>query len=167
VTVSDLAPLHYHVDGATLAELRASLRARRPIDSRQVPHHAITRWHAEWGFRARRARGTCKLHAIGVTLTIGQTLPVRTPQPDDAAAVVEHWDRYERALREHEAGHRNAALHAAAAIATELAALSAPTCAGLAAEANERGHAIRAAHIAIEAEYDRATRHGALTGASL
>jgi predicted secreted Zn-dependent protease len=167
VTVTELAPFLYDVDGATLVDLRANLKARRPIDRRGVPHHAITRWHASWQFTSRRSRGTCRLNAITVTLTIAQTFPRRVPHPAADAALVTRWDGYERGLRAHEAGHRNVALHAAATIAAELAALSAPTCDELAAAANARGQAIRAAHIAIEAEYDAATRHGATTGALL
>ena len=167
VTLTLLAPFIYDVEGATLAEVRASLKARRPIDSRGVPHHAITRWNASWEFKLRRTRGVCRLHAIAVTLTIGQTFPRRVPHDSADAALVARWDSYERFLRVHEAGHRSVALHAAAAIATELATLSAPTCDELASAANSRGQAIRAAHILIEEEYDLATRHGATTGALL
>jgi predicted secreted Zn-dependent protease len=167
LAVTELAPAFYDVEGATLTDVRASLKARRPVDRSGIPHHAITRWHADWKFKLRRTRGACRLHAIAVTLTITQTLPRRAPHPTADAAMVERWDRYERALRAHEAGHRNAALNAATTIATELAALSAPACDGLVDEANRRGQAIREAHIAIEVDYDRATRHGATTGALL
>ena len=78
------------------------------------------------------------------------------------------FDRYLRALSDHEQGHVQIGRDAAHAIDQGIRQMpAAPDCATLEREANALGHRLLQDHVTHEKQYDQSTRHGATQGARL
>lgn len=95
---------YYRVEGATLEELRAALRKNGPVDQAGVSRDAHAGWHMTWRW-PRRADGSPDFGAVVVRCTARVTLPRWEPTPETDARVVREWDRYLRAIMNHERRH--------------------------------------------------------------
>jgi len=95
---------YYSVEGATLDELRAALRKYGPVDSGGVPRDAFAGWHMTWRW-SRRADGSPDFASVVVECTGKVRLPQwSSPKGTDTFLVAE-WNRYLRAVMDHERRH--------------------------------------------------------------
>ena len=146
--------------------LRKALNAATPIAVDGQRFHGYTRWNVRWTFRWwREASGRCAITEVTTRLHTEVQLPeLQAASPEQQAA----FDRYLRALSDHEQGHVQIGRDAAQAIDQGIRQMpAAPDCATLEREANALGHRLLQDHVAREKQYDQSTRHGATQGARL
>jgi predicted secreted Zn-dependent protease len=155
----------YDVEGTTAQEIRRDLNRRGPLSHGQR-FDARTEWNVRWRFDLEPRDESCRATRPRVDLDVLVTLP-RWRQPTDApASLVERWQRYLRALENHEEGHAAIGASAADEIRAALAQLPpAPTCDEAERRANRAGQEIVGAHNRRDEEYDEQTDHGATQGA--
>ena len=146
--------------------LRQALWAATPITVDGQRFHGYTRWNVRWTFRWwREASGRCVITEVTTRLHTEAQLPeLQAASPEQQAA----FDRYLRALSDHEQGHVQIGRDAAQNIDQGIRQMpAAPDCATLEREANALGHRLLQDHVAREKQYDQRTRHGATQGARL
>lgn len=146
--------------------LRQALQAATPIvvDGRRF--HGYTRWNVRWNYRWwREASGRCRITEVTTRLTTEVQLPqLRGATPPQQAS----FDRYLRALSQHEQCHVQVGRDAAQAIDQGIARLpAAADCATLERQADALGRRLLQEHVEREQQYDRDTGHGTSQGARL
>jgi predicted secreted Zn-dependent protease len=147
------AEVRYDVTGATVEEIRTSLR-RSSAEALPGGVTGYHRWDIKWTYRYARAGVYCELSDIGIDLNSTITLP-EWHRPDEAdPAVVATWDEYMADLRGHEYGHRVLAYQAAREIRRALDRLRVEDCAFIVNEARRVGEAILEQHRERNAEFD-------------
>jgi predicted secreted Zn-dependent protease len=156
----------YPVQVAPGQTLRQALQAATPIvvDGRRF--HGYTRWDVRWNYRWwREASGRCRITEVTTRLTTEVQLPqLRGATPPQQAS----FDRYLRALSQHEQGHVQVGRDAAQAIDQGIARLpAAADCATLERQADALGRRLLQEHVEREKQYDRDTGHGTSQGARL
>lgn len=156
----------YPVPIAPGQTLRQALQAATPIvvDGRRF--HGYTRWNVRWNYRWwREASGRCAITEVTTRLTTEVQLPeLHGATPAQQAT----FDRYLRALSQHEQGHIQVGRDAAQAIDQGIARLPAASdCATLERDANALGRRLLQEHVEREKQYDRDTGHGTSQGARL
>lgn len=158
---------YYAVTGATVREIHHSLRESRPW-KREGGHDASTIWKVTWRFNTTYNGSVCRVAGFSTTASITITLP-RWAAPTNAADTVKaEWDRYIKALGQHEFGHAQFALLAAAEMQKRVKELgSDASCDSLKQRINGLCDAIVQSHKQLELAYDQRTEHGATQGARL
>jgi predicted secreted Zn-dependent protease len=158
---------YYSVAGATLREIHASLRSNRPWKS-NAQHDGYTRWQVDWNFAVRTIGNKCRLTSFNTRTTIAITLP-RWAAPTNATEEVRQaWQRYITALGQHEAGHGQMALAAAAEMHKRAKESGEDAnCDALRQKINSLGQTILEQYQARDQQYDERTRHGVTQGAVL
>ena len=154
------------VDAQSGESLRQTLNRATPIAVTGQRFHGYTRWNVRWTFRWwREASGRCAITEVTTRLHTEVQLPeLQAASPEQQAA----FDRYLRALSDHEQGHVQIGRDAAQAIDQGIRQMpAAPDRATLEREANALGHRLLQDHVAREKQYDQSTRHGATQGARL
>jgi predicted secreted Zn-dependent protease len=157
----------YQITGATLPELRQSIRQTRPWKDRNH-FDGWTEWKIEWRFNIVQAEGGWRCNSFTTTTTLKTTLPQWRP-PSDASPTVKHlWLRYITALGQHEAGHAQLALAAAAEQHRRVKEIGIePDAATLKKKINDLARSIVDDCQRKNEEYDRRTQHGVSQGAFL
>jgi predicted secreted Zn-dependent protease len=157
---------YYDIEGRTAAELRQQMNIFGVAWTNGNIYDAYTAWDVKWNYRYRLTDDGCSISSIVATLNVEFRLPRwvnRTSGPD---ALKMKWDAYIRSLRQHENGHKDIGVQAAAAIESSVAELEpAATCDNLAEKANQLGRRIISEHAAKEIEYDTRTNFGETQGA--
>ena len=129
-------------------------------------YDSLTSWHVKWDYGYDRAPQACTPASFRATVEIIFRYPewVRTdgaPQP-----LVAKWDSYMKNLINHENGHRDMAVQAAAELSRAVAELPpASNCAELDREVRELCRLRMKKLKENEYEYDAATNHGLTQGA--
>jgi predicted secreted Zn-dependent protease len=149
---------YYDVGGATPAQIRARLNARRPTSPDGCSCDAFTRWTFRWNWPGYGGAG-CDLSKAVVSLRVTVSFPRWTHPRAASAALAAAWSRYARALARHEQGHVD---YAVARYPAVVRAIKRGTCGSADAAAQAQLTLIRK----HDAAYDAATRHGATQGAS-
>src|SRR5438093_2422362 len=106
---------YYTVAGATIREIHQSLAQARPWKNKSSVD-GQTEWHVEWRFNVAPAGSICRCTFFTTTTTITLTLPRWTAPANAPVEVKTNWQRYITALGQHEAGHAQLALDAAAGL---------------------------------------------------
>jgi len=158
---------YYAVIGATLPEVRQSMRQNRPWKEK-FDLDGMTEWQVTWQFSVMATAGGCRCSSFSTQTSIVVTMP-RWFTPTNAPDTVKDiWRNYAKALAEHEAGHAGIALAAASEIQRRVQTLGEGTdCASLKQQINSLGQQVIEEHRKQDREYDTSTRHGATQGASL
>jgi predicted secreted Zn-dependent protease len=156
---------YYDIRGNNADELAAQMKARGPHEAGQPIFFGRTHWKINWKFNFRSQSGTCAMNDIKISVHVEQTLPQWNATAESPSKLVERWEHFLGALKEHENGHRDFALRAADQIAAGLAKISGPaSCAGMTARANQLGNEIIHSVQAEEIRYDDKTQHGKAQG---
>ena len=156
----------YDVSGGSVAELRASIRQNGPTGEDGKRADAITSWTQSLRYRAIKTEAGCAVAALETRVEIVVTLP-RWSTRQVGTYLSELWDRYIAALDRHEQGHVDLAHRAATTIHQRLLRLTAPTCPKLDELINSTRRALLDEMEQEQAEFDRATKHGAADGVQL
>jgi predicted secreted Zn-dependent protease len=158
---------YYTVTGTDLRALHASLEQARPWKDKAT-FAGMTDWRLDWRYQVEPSEGACRCVSFTTTLTITTTLPRWAP--GDAAAappeVKEAWDRFIKALGEHEYGHARLALAALADVHHKVKGLgSDPDCRALGRRIDATAQKALDEHRQRDRDFDLKTRHGANQGA--
>lgn len=153
----------YDVEGASDAEILASIRRRSPIretgtDGRALD--AFTRWRIDWRYRFSQRGSSCRFTNVTVSADLTTTLWRWRPQHEASPALIASWRRRATVLREHEDGHTNYTLRGAVAIFSALRPMQAPTCDALRDKADAEGQRILNQVRDANRRYDELTEHG-------
>jgi predicted secreted Zn-dependent protease len=158
---------YYAVTGATLPEIRRSMRQNRPWKEK-FNLDGMTEWKVTWQFGVMPTPGGCRCSSFVIQTSIAVTMPrwfMPTNTPDTVKQI---WKKYALALAQHEAGHAAIALAAAADLRKRLPELGEGTdCTTLKTRINEMGRQVIEEHRKRDKDYDEQTKHGATQGASL
>ena len=149
---------YYDVSGSSIREIRRSMRRNRPP---QVELDALT----EWSLRARCSpspfQGAYRCAGFNTTLAIRITLPRWTPPEGASDFVKEAWGSYITALTEHELGHAQFALSAAAELHRQVREMGTyPSPEAVQSQVQSLVMSITEEFKQREEEYDRLTNHG-------
>jgi predicted secreted Zn-dependent protease len=156
---------YYAVKGESLREIHQSLRQARPW---KAGHDGFTVWSVSWRFSTTMGRSVCRMSAFGTTATITITLP-RWVAPTNATDLLKtEWDRYIKALGQHEYGHAQFALAAAGEIHKRVKeAGEDANCESLKQRINGLCESTVQKYKGMDETYDQRTEHGATQGARL
>ena len=158
---------HYYTasadDDSTLLQI---LNNATPITQNNHRYHGYTKWYVKWRYRwHEQPNGRCKITSVNTSIT-GD---IQLPKLENAnAEQQERFDRYIKALNEHELGHYNLGKEAGEKIDQYISELpEMPTCKILEKTANDFGYQTLDEYRAIEKQYDADTQHGKTQGAWL
>jgi predicted secreted Zn-dependent protease len=156
---------YYTVTGSTVEELRRELNARGPIGESGHRSEGNTRSQMRWSYDFVVRNGICITTQTSLDVEIRMTLP-RWEHPDYLNYVLTgHWDRYSKALRKHEDGHRYRAEATAREIRRVLAAEPGEKdCQALQRRLDAKAGALLASLRLAQARYDSDTDNGAKQG---
>jgi predicted secreted Zn-dependent protease len=155
----------YAVAGTTADEIRINMNRLRPALKNGRRLDAFTDWQVRHEYRHSSTAEQCTLTSFTTTVDVVTTLPRWSGNRADTA-LAQRWDRYRRALEEHERGHAQIGIRAAEAIQSELSKVPPhATCADLQNVIESRAEAILQGAREEEADYDRRTKHGTAQGA--
>jgi predicted secreted Zn-dependent protease len=157
---------YYNVMGATIRDIHESLAQARPWKNKSSMD-GQTQWHVEWRFNVAPAGSICRCTFFTTTTTITVTLPRWTAPANAAAEVKTNWQRYITALGQHEAGHAQLALDAAAGLEKQNKTAESGDCDSLRRKINSQCNATIEEYRRREKDYDERTRHGVTQGAVL
>ena len=158
---------YYPVTGATLPEIRQSMRQNRPWKER-LDLDGMTDWKVTWQFSVASTANGCRCSSFGTQTTITVTMPRWFPPTNAPDTLKQIWQKYAVALAQHEAGHGAIALAAAAEVKRRIQAIGeGGDCASLKQQINALGHQVIEEHRRRDKEYDASTRHGTTQGATL
>ena len=158
---------YYTITGATLGEIRQSLRQSRPWKNKSTVD-GMTDWRIEWRYQVAPSNGACQCSSVTTKTTITTTLPHWKAPTNAPPAVTNAWVRYFTALAKHEAGHAQLALDAVAEQHQRIHELTEePDCATLRKRINDLAGQIVDDYRKRDKEYDQRTDHGVKQGAVL
>jgi predicted secreted Zn-dependent protease len=155
---------YYELAGTTEEALREEIRSLRV--ARGMRSYGDTQWQIRTTYDFATSENDCRPTRVDVLLELRVTLPrLRSPGAlsDDERA---DWQRFVRALRSHEAGHKQIAVECAEQVATALAAVPRMRCDALGDAMQSVTEEVTSTCHAHDAEYDLRTRHGAAEGAT-
>lgn len=129
-------------------------------------YDSVTDWHVKWDYDYDSAPRTCSADSFTVSVDITFRYPKWARTDDVPGPLAAKWDNYMKSLVEHETGHRDMAVKAAAELSRAVAGLPpAPTCAELDRAVRSLCHERLKKLNADAKEYDETTRHGSVQGA--
>lgn len=160
----DTRYVFYDVEGSNALELHLSMRRNGPLaNGRRV--FGLARSNVRWNARWRNLGGRCTVTALDVRLDAEIRLPRWRPPPEASPELVAYWNRFVRALAEHEAGHIAWDADAARELRNRLRRQSAPTCSLLDRQLSLEANRIIADYRERNRRYQQTTRGGGTQGA--
>jgi len=158
---------YYSVRGDTAQELRQQLDTHGVAEADGKRYDAITHWDVTWHLHYKTCEGGCAIESVGTTVHVVMTLPRWEDFSNGPWALQDEWNRYMRALLEHETGHQEHAVMAAREIEQAISRLD--PC-GTPREIETQAHGLASEilekYVVIEREYDARTSHGLAQGAT-
>ncbi|HLT48502.1 MAG TPA: DUF922 domain-containing protein [Rubricoccaceae bacterium] len=159
-----LEVVYYDVQGRSEQDLlQAMLRQGPSWEGHR--YFGLTQSEVRYTYWKQESVTGCVLSNIAVYLKITVTLPRWQPTPGTPYAMERNWRQFERALRNHEDGHRRLAEEEAEMIRRMLTGLRAPSCAGVDALAEQQAAQIQQSYGGLNRAYDERTEHGRSQGA--
>lgn len=157
---------YYTVGGSTLREIRQSIDRARPWKGKG-DFDGLTVWQIRWQTTLTPTRDECRF-TFSTQTSIAITLP-RWLAPTNAPATVRGaWQRYIKALEQHEIGHGQFALAAAAEMHQRARNVDAdPDCENVRRTLNTLARSVTEEYRQKEREYDQRTGHGLKQGVVL
>lgn len=156
---------YYAVKGESLREIHQSLRQGRPW---KASHDGFTMWSVSWRFSTTLSRSVCRMSTFGTTAAITITLPRWVASTNTSDVLKTEWERYIKALGQHEYGHAQFALAAAGEMHKRIKeAGEDANCESLKQRINGLCESIVQRYKGMDETYDQRTEHGATQGARL
>jgi predicted secreted Zn-dependent protease len=143
---------YYDITGSTEQDLRHQMTAQGPEG-----YDAFTRWNVRWNWPGR-GEADCRLKEAEVSYEVTVTFPRWMPTAETTPELVAKWNRYVRALADHEQLHVDNVVKRFPAV---VAAIRNATCLTAEAAAQAALNPIRL----FDAQYDLNTDHGRTQGA--
>jgi predicted secreted Zn-dependent protease len=157
---------YYEIRGNSEAQMRSEMCRHGCKWKDGKTYDSVTNWHVKWDYDYNRAPQTCSADSFRATVDITFRYPKWVPTGEVPGPLAAKWDGYMKSLIEHENGHRDMAVMAAAELTRAVANLPpAPTCAELDQAVKSLCHE-RLKKLNEDAQsYDEITRHGIAQGA--
>jgi predicted secreted Zn-dependent protease len=131
-------------------------------------YDSLTSWDIRWNYGYDREHQSCSADSFTVTIQVTIRYPKWIPADDASPSLVEKWNTYMQSLVEHETGHRDMAVEAAADLSRVVAEIApAATCADLDRDVRTAARNRMKRLLADNEAYDEATGHGLTQGAVL
>ena len=158
---------YYAVTGSDVRELHQSFRNARPWRDTSG-HDGFTVWTINWQFSTSYYGALCRLTTFTTTTAINITLP-RWIMPTNASdSLKTEWARYIQALGQHEYGHAQLALAAAAEMQKGVKQVAEDaSCDTLKQRLGSVCDGILQKYKQMDDAYDQRTEHGIAQGARL
>jgi predicted secreted Zn-dependent protease len=157
---------YYEIKGNTEDQLRSEMCRNGCKWKDGRTYDSVTNWHVKWDYDYDRSAQTCSADSFRASVDITFRYPKWVRTDDASGPLAAKWDAYMKNLVEHENGHRDMAVEAAAELSRAVADLPpAPTCAELDRAVRSLCHERLNRLNADAKEYDEATRHGTVQGA--
>jgi len=158
---------YYTITGASLAEIRQSLRQSRPWKDK-LSAEGFTAWRVGWRFAVTPSADGCRCSSFATQTIITTTLPRWIAPTNAPPEVGRAWATYLASLGRHEAGHAQFAFAAAADITKRVGQIGEqPACDSLKKTIDALAGQIVEEYRQREKEYDQRTKHGATQGVFL
>lgn len=156
----------YKVQGLSEKELRKSLSEKSPCKQDGKVFDAYTTWYVKWHFEWHNESGKYRIAKANSNVEVKFTMPEWVNYANAPINLRRKWDKYIKALKEHENGHRDLGVEAAQAVIKAIEDVPARSSGELINNAaNAAANRVLERYRAQEKEYDRKTNHGATTGA--
>jgi predicted secreted Zn-dependent protease len=126
---------------------------------------AYTAWNVKWDFGMGRDGKGCRVTRASTTVAVEYTMPRWKPPANADRATRQSWERFIKALKAHEDGHRDIGIGAARAIENVVGNMTRVPCDDLSRKASEAAKKILNDARKKEVEYERRTQHGVQQGA--
>jgi predicted secreted Zn-dependent protease len=157
---------YYGIRGKSAAALRQQMDRLGTVWTDGNTYDAYTRWTVDWQYRYRQLASGCAIASVTTRVAVTYRLPEWIDRDQGTPELRMKWDTYMRALKTHEAGHKNFGLSAAREIEASLLNVGpARTCEDLGRQANQKARRIIDKYVKEEKAYDVRTRFGATQGA--
>ncbi len=157
---------HYRITGNTAQDLRWEMNQKGPGGENGKRFDAYTGWRVNWNYRWWENSDICRLTSVTTRVRVTFTLPAWQNYSSADPGLKQKWNRYYKALYEHEKGHRDFGIQAAREIERSILNVSSrKNCDLLERDANAAAEATLDRYIILEKQYDVRTAHGAKTGA--
>jgi predicted secreted Zn-dependent protease len=159
---------YYDIEGTTIAELKQQMRQGGTKWDDGKVYAALTTWDIRYNYEITEKAGTYSIKSVATDISVVFHLPNRIAVAAAPELLAGQWETYMENLMEHEYGHKDISVKAAAEINQTLASLeSFSSKEKLDNEAKRLVAAkfkrLKELHIA----YDEETRHGIMQGAIL
>jgi len=159
---------YYDIEGSNISELKQQMRQRGTKWNDGKVYAALTTWDIRYNYEITEKAGIYSVKSVATDISVGFHLPNRIAVAATPELLAGQWDKYMQNLIEHEYGHKDISVKAAAEINQTLASLeSFSSKEKLDNEAKRLVAAkfkrLKELHIA----YDEETRHGIKQGAIL
>jgi predicted secreted Zn-dependent protease len=152
---------YYDVDATRIADMRRQLDARGPRNAFGHPSTGLTRSTLTARYTLWSSPGRCTIGEVVVETEIDLHLPRWQPAGMPQPTLLQRWEWLSTTLVEHEEGHRENAVRAAAELRRRLQALpAAPDCRTLERTARRVREAVVSELRARDTEYDARTDYG-------
>jgi predicted secreted Zn-dependent protease len=157
---------YYDVDGRSAPDIRRKLNTHGVRWTDGKVYDAVTRWYVRWNYRYENTADGCRIASVITRVEVVIKMPRWTAVDEASETLRDKWQHYFDALREHELGHRDFGVRAAAEIEDAVARMEpGQDCLSLGEAANAIGHRILEKYRQEEIAYDLKTRHGYTQGA--
>lgn len=156
--------VYYDVEGATAAELGASMSVQSPSKARPK-FFGVTEWEVNAEYRWVERPTGCRIEDTVIRLLVRTHLPRWRPRGAVDPALRRAWGDFVRYLDVHEAHHRTLIGETGEALRWRLVSLREPTCATIEAAADRVIEAALGDGQEKNEAYDRETGHGQTQGA--
>ncbi len=153
----------YDIFGTSMAELRAEMLRKGPVDESGVPHFAYTAWGIKWNW-PKRTDGTRDFLNTEISCTAILTLPRLRPTSGTSLSVIREWHTLYEKILSHEHNHVLNAVGMASTITerVKVAALSGKIRSER--EANSEAFAVLDTIREFDHRYDEQTHFGKSEG---
>lgn len=159
---------YYEIAGSQVDDLRSQICEKGCRWPDGKTYDSVTNWHVKWDYDREEGPQACSVRDFRVTVDILYRYPKWIMPNDPPRELVEKWERYLRRLTNHEEGHRDRAVEAAADLMRTVEGLpGSPTCKDL--DRVIRSVSRKRMELLSEQQkkYDGDTCHGATQGAML
>jgi len=154
----------YELRESSREKLRDEIRTARA--ARGMRDHGDTQWQIRTSYDFATSADVCAPTRVDVSLELRMTLP-RLRNPDALSPELRaEWRRFLRALRDHQANHKQIAIDCAEQVSTGLKTVGALRCERLGEAMQSITEEITSACHVRNADYDLRTGHGESEGAT-
>jgi predicted secreted Zn-dependent protease len=157
---------YYEVKGGSEAELRCDMNSNSCRWDDGKKYDSVTTWHIKWDYDYERTAQSCSATTFKATVDVTFRYPKWARADGAPLPLAAKWDSYMKKLTEHENGHRDLAVRAAAELSRSVADLPpSSSCAELDRQVRELCRVRMKKLNDDEKAYDTITHHGLTQGA--
>ena len=128
----------YYVGGVTVDDIRKDILDKAPPNPEGNRRAAFTKWDVQWRWKLDKQEGQCSVVRVASVVGVSMFVPKLRSEEAAPKKLLERWKRYEKALRDHEDGHKDIAVRAGTEIEAAVLGLKAEsTCEAVEARAEE------------------------------